>query len=136
MKNKVNKFRVLIADAHPVIRQCLRLYLELNDFRVVAEVASGVEAVEYSARLQPDVAIVDMYLPQGGGAKVAACLKRKHNTIRVLLLTPYDDRVYVGAAIEAGADACILKTAPLADLCRAVEALGSISSAAQSQYSA
>lgn len=102
--------RLLLADDHDVFRQSLRQVLESEpDFVVVAEARSGAEAVRLAEEHQPDVAIVDVRMPELNGiAAVAEILRQSPNTA-VLMLSVHADRQYVIRSVEAGARGYMLK---------------------------
>ncbi|HKB29512.1 MAG TPA: response regulator transcription factor, partial [Streptosporangiaceae bacterium] len=82
------RIRVLIADDHPVVRQGLRTFLDVqDDMEVVAEAADGVTAVERAAALAPDVILLDLKMPGLDGVGVLAELRSRGITARALILT-------------------------------------------------
>src|SRR5690348_18389290 len=88
--------RVLIADDHPVVRQGLRTYLELQpDIEVAGEAGGGFVAAAQAERLSPDLAMLDMVMSQGDGLEAMHLLRAGPGTPRVVLLTglPADDPV-------------------------------------------
>src|SRR6185437_14075545 len=88
--------RVLIADDHPVVRQGLRTYLELQpDIEVAGEAGDGFDAAAQAEKLSPDVVLLDMVMPEGGGLEALRRIRAGRGTPRVVVLTsfPADDRV-------------------------------------------
>lgn len=113
--------RVLLADDHAVVRAGIRQFLEhASDITVVAEADDGAAARSLLARHQPDVAVLDIQMPQASGIEVTRWLRSEHPGIGVLVLTAYDDDPYVRAVVEAGANGYVLKTASPADIIQAV----------------
>ncbi len=113
--------RVLIADDHPVVRQGLRTYLELQpDIEVAGEAGSGIDAAAQAERLAPDVVLLDMVMPDGGGLEALRRIGSGDGTPRVVVLTsfPADDRVV--EAMRAGAAGYLLKDAQPAELLAAI----------------
>jgi CheY-like chemotaxis protein len=107
-----DKIRVLLADDHAVVRQGIRRFLEeADDIEVVAEAANGREALERIREHRPDVAVVDIRMPEMSGVEVTRRIRERYPQIRVLILTAYDDDPYVFALLQAGADGYVLKTA-------------------------
>ncbi len=102
--------RVLIAEDHTLVRQGTRQILEYAGFEVVAEAADGDTAVELARRLKPDVALLDLRLPGLNGIEATREIVRLEPSIRVVILSAYDDDDYVLAAMDAGASGYILKT--------------------------
>jgi DNA-binding NarL/FixJ family response regulator len=102
--------KLLLVDDHPVVRDGLRRIQELEPrIKIVGDAATMAAAVESARRLQPDVILMDVRLPEGDG--IAACrqIKAFLPEARVLFLTSYADNRFVLAAMEAGADGYLLK---------------------------
>ena len=98
------KIRVLLVDDHAVVRQGLRMFIEMQeDMEVVGEGANGSEAVALAARLKPDVILLDLLMPQMDGVEATRRIRENDPQARVLILTSFgeDDRVF--PAIRAGA---------------------------------
>ncbi|MGI5157537.1 response regulator [Microbispora sp. CA-102843] len=114
---------LVIADDHPVVRHGLRSIFEVSSgFAVLGEAADGAEAIELVTRLDPDVVLMDLRMPGGGGVEAIAELSRRGARARVLVLTTYDTDSDTLPAIEAGATGYLLKDAPRDDLFGAVRA--------------
>ena len=115
--------RLLIADDHPVVRDGLRgMVAEEPDLEVVGEAATGVEALALVPRVRPDVALVDLRMPELDGVGTIRALRERHPEVRVLVLTTFDTEREVVSAIEAGATGYLLKDSPRAELFRAIRA--------------
>jgi DNA-binding NarL/FixJ family response regulator len=112
--------RVLLAEDHKLVRQGTRLYLESMGVEVIGEATSGREAVEMARALHPDVVIMDIHLPELTGIEATRRILHDNRDIRILVLTAYDDPVYVQALLDAGADGYILKSAELSEMFRAL----------------
>jgi DNA-binding NarL/FixJ family response regulator len=102
---------VLIAEDHAIVRQGTRLLLESAGIQVIGEAVDGVQAVQLARELRPDVVLMDIHLPQLTGIEATRRIRHELPQVRVLVLTAYDDPVYVAALLSAGADGFILKTA-------------------------
>ncbi|MFJ4417342.1 response regulator [Streptomyces sp. NPDC088925] len=114
---------LLIADDHPVVRDGLRgMFAADAGFRVVGEAAGGREAVDRTLALDPDVVLMDLRMPEGGGVAAIAALRARGARARVLVLTTYDSDTDTLPAIEAGATGYLLKDAPREELFAAVRA--------------
>ncbi|MEX1656091.1 response regulator transcription factor [Streptomyces pseudovenezuelae] len=114
---------VLIVDDHPVVRDGLRgMFESAPGFTVLGEASNGVEAVERAAALDPDVILMDLRMPGGGGVDAIRELTRVRARAKVLVLTTYDTDSDTLPAIEAGATGYLLKDAPRDELCTAVRA--------------
>lgn len=112
--------RVLLADDHKIVRQGTRLYLESMGIEVLGEAANGLEAVEMVRRLQPDVVIMDIHMPDLTGIEATRRIRHEQDDVRVLVLTAYDNPTYIHALLNAGADGFILKTAEFSELFKAL----------------
>jgi DNA-binding NarL/FixJ family response regulator len=117
--------RVLIADDQSLVRAGFRLVLENHDdMEVVGEASNGHEAVYGAGRLEPDVVLMDIRMPELDGIAATREITQRH-PIRVLVLTTYDLDEYVYDALQAGASGFLLKDTPptqLVDGIRAVAA--------------
>ncbi|UOZ08548.1 response regulator transcription factor [Amycolatopsis sp. WQ 127309] len=104
--------RVLLADDHAMFRSGMRALLDTQpDFTCVGEASDGREAVAETARLRPDVAVLDVRMPRLDGlAATEAILSAPGNDTRVLVLTTYDADEYVYRALRAGASGFLLKS--------------------------
>ncbi|HEY8601644.1 MAG TPA: response regulator transcription factor [Thermomicrobiales bacterium] len=113
--------RVLIADDQRLMRDGLRALLELQDgIVIVGEAGNGVEALDQSAELAPDVVLMDVRMPQMTGVEATRTLRERGARPRILVLTTFDDDQYVFDALKAGASGYVLKDLPAADLAAAI----------------
>ncbi|MEI5526724.1 response regulator transcription factor [Streptomyces brasiliscabiei] len=114
---------LLVVDDHPVVRDGLRgMFDNAPGFRVLGEASNGVEAVALTAALDPDVVLMDLRMPGGGGVDAIRELTRRAARAKVLVLTTYDTDSDTLPAIEAGATGYLLKDAPREELFTAVRA--------------
>ncbi|WP_333736580.1 response regulator transcription factor [Streptomyces sp. IBSBF 2806] len=114
---------LLIVDDHPVVRDGLRgMFESAPGFRVVGEAANGVEALSAAATGDPDVILMDLRMPGGGGVDAIRELTRRGARAKILVLTTYDTDSDTLPAIEAGATGYLLKDAPRDELFTAVRA--------------
>lgn len=115
--------RLLIVDDHPAFRRGLELMLsDVDDIEVVAQAASGEEAVELAAQVPPDVVLMDLRMPGLDGIESTRRLKRLHSSLSVVVLTMFEDDASVFAAMRAGARGYVLKGADQDEIERAVRA--------------
>lgn len=106
----MERIGVLIADDHPVVRRGLRTFLELqDDIDVVGEASNGEEAVERVRDLLPDVALVDLVMPQLGGIEAIRRIRALSPSTKVIVLTSFADDENVFPAVKAGAAGYLLK---------------------------
>jgi two-component system, NarL family, response regulator NreC len=118
------QIRILLADDHTIIRSGLRLLLEQQpDFKVVAEASDGREAVELVSKHHPEIAVLDIGMPQLNGIEATQQITSKEPQTHVVILSMHTDESYVLRALKAGASAYILKNSAEADLIRAVRSV-------------
>jgi DNA-binding NarL/FixJ family response regulator len=113
--------KVLIVDDHAVVRHGLKSAIESHGYEVVAVAGSINEAQAFMTQKQPDAIIVDINLPDGSGFDLVAWSRRISPKTVVVVLTLNDGADYVRAAKSAGANAFIVKSAPLSDLIAALD---------------
>ena len=113
--------KVLIVDDHTVVRHGLKSAIESHGYEVVAEAGSINQAQAFMAQTNPDAIVVDINLPDGSGFDLVAWARKVSPTVVIVVLTLNDGADYVRAAKKAGANAFIVKNAPLADLIAALD---------------
>jgi two-component system, NarL family, response regulator NreC len=114
--------RVLIADDHAVVRTGLRALISAETtFSLVGEASGGVEAVELTRQLQPDVLVLDLSMPDLDGISVTKRIKKEFEKIHLLILTVHEDEALVKEAIRSGASGYIIKNAAEAELIAAIK---------------
>lgn len=113
--------RILLADDHTLMRQGLRRILEDEPgFQVVAEASSGLEAVELARLHKPDIAVVDVAMPELNGIEATSQILKESPHTGVLMLSMYADERYVVRAIKAGARGYLLKNSAGEELIEAI----------------
>jgi DNA-binding NarL/FixJ family response regulator len=113
--------KVLIVDDHVVVRHGLKSAIQSHGYEVVAEAGSVNEAQAFMAQTNPDAIIVDINLPDGSGFDLVAWSRRVSPRTAIVVLTLNDGADYVRAAKSAGANAFIIKNAPLSDVIAALD---------------
>ena len=115
------KIEVILADDHAVVRAGIRQFLEhATDISVIAEADDGEMARILINQHRPDVAVLDIQMPQASGIEVTRWIRANYPEVGVLVLTAYDDDPYVMAVLQAGANGYVLKTAAPAEIVQAV----------------
>lgn len=113
--------RVLLAEDQAMVRGALAALLHLEeDIEVVAEVARGDEVVPVALETRPDVALLDIEMPGGGGLSAARTLHERLPSCRIVILTTFGRSGYLRQAMESGAIGFLLKDAPAAELAIAI----------------
>jgi DNA-binding NarL/FixJ family response regulator len=103
--------RILVADDHPLMRRGIRGLLdEQRGWTVVAEAGNGREAVDQAKRLKPDVAVLDVTMPELDGLEATRRLREAVPDTKVLILTMHESRQMVRRLLEAGASGYVLKS--------------------------
>ena len=115
--------KVLLADDHPLTRAGLASWLkEESEFELIAEADDGESAWQAIYECRPDVALLDIEMPNGSGIEVAERVTKAALPVKVVMLTAYKAQQYVMASLRAGATGFVLKTAPFEHLRSAIEA--------------
>jgi DNA-binding NarL/FixJ family response regulator len=121
----VSPLRVLIADDHPVFRAGLRMLIEQQaDMDCVAEAGTAGEAVDRAMALKPDVAVIDLRMPDRTGTWATRRIAAEAPGVAVLLLTMHEDQESVIAAMHAGAHGYAVKGSDEDDIIRAIRSVG------------
>jgi DNA-binding NarL/FixJ family response regulator len=120
-KGLMQKISVLLADDHTVVRQGLRALLSAEtDIDIVGEAENGRQAVQQAKKLMPDVAVVDIAMPQLNGLEATRQIMHAVPSTKVLILSSYSDDEYVQQLTEAGAAGYLIKQTAATDLLKAI----------------
>ncbi len=115
------KIRVLIADDHAVVREGFRKVLEeQSDMTVVGEAGDGVQALKKAKSLTPDVALMDIAMPELTGLEAVKLIKEAVPTTEVVLLSMHNKDAYVHQALASGAKGYVLKASPSSEVVEAI----------------
>ncbi len=108
----MDKIKILFADDHAIVRDGLRsLFRSDPQFAIVGEASDGAEAVKMVERFNPDVAVLDISMPNVNGVEATRIIKKDHPSTRILILTIHENDEYIQEMILAGADGYVLKNA-------------------------
>jgi RNA polymerase sigma factor (sigma-70 family) len=120
----MKKIRILLADDHTLIRGGLRLTIEQNpDLVVVGEAEDGRQAVALAASLRPDVAVLDIGMPNLNGIEAAKQITEADSAPAVVVLSMHRDETYILRALKAGVRGYLLKDSAESDLVRAIRSV-------------
>jgi two-component system response regulator NreC len=118
---KQAKMRLLVCDDHTLFREGLKAILQTDpSIEVVGEAADGKQAVECVHRLHPDIVLMDISMPKMIGYEAISRIKKTEGTVKILVLTMYEDEEIIGLCLNSGAAGYILKDAPAAQLIEAL----------------
>jgi DNA-binding NarL/FixJ family response regulator len=121
---RMTRTRILIVDDHEVVREGLRALLSRREgFEVVGQAGSAAEAVAEAAKMQPDIIVMDVRLPDGSGIEACREVREARPQTRVIMLTSYADDDAVMASILAGASGYVLKQTRGSALADAISAV-------------
>lgn len=119
--NDIRPIRVLLVDDHAVVRSGLAAFMMVfDDMECVGEACDGREAVEKCARLQPDVVLMDLVMPEMDGATATRHIRERWPQIQVVIMTSFKEDDLVQGALRAGAIAYLLKNTSADELASAI----------------
>jgi DNA-binding NarL/FixJ family response regulator len=119
-----SEIKVVIADDHPVFRQGLRQVIESDrQLKVLGEASDGASAIEMIEQTGPDVAVLDVSMPDGDGFEVARVLKQKRLNVAIIFLTMHKDERFLNAALDLGVKGYLLKDSAVADIIASIKAV-------------
>ena len=117
---------VILADDHKILRAGLKSLLETEfDIEVIAEADNGRETVALARKLEPDVVVMDVAMPDMNGVDATVRITRQSPQVRVLALSGHSDGVYVKGMLESGAKGYLLKDAAAEELITAIRTVAS-----------
>ncbi len=121
---RTGRIRVLVADDHQLLRQAMRVMLEMSEqLVVVAEASDGREAVELADRLKPDIVLMDLAMPGPNGVEATSQIVKQNPRTKVLIVTGYVDDQRVLSALRAGAHGYVVKRSDVNELLLAIQAV-------------
>ncbi|MBV7512611.1 response regulator transcription factor [Pseudomonas sp. PDM25] len=118
--------RVALIDDHALVRDGIKALLAvMAPLEVVGEAESGADAIEMVGRCQPDLLLVDISLRDMNGLELTRVLRSQYPSLKVLVLSMYDNNEYVSESVRAGASGYVLKNSPSREIIAAIEAIAS-----------
>ena len=113
--------KIIIADDHDLVREAMRSLLDSQpDLRLIDEAKDGQEAIELTRLQRPDLVLMDVRMPKMNGFEATQTIKEELPTTKVLIMSAYEDSVFVSDAVRAGADGYVLKLSPVQELLDAI----------------
>jgi len=120
----IGKIRIVLADDHPIVLDGLRNLIRAEpDFALVGEAVSGLSALKIIREQRPDVAVLDISMPELNGILLSRRLAGEMPALRLLVLTLHEDRAYLNQALEAGVRGYVLKRSAVENLVQAIRAV-------------
>jgi DNA-binding NarL/FixJ family response regulator len=120
----IGTIRIVLADDHPIVLDGLRNLIRAErDFELVGEAASGLSALKIIREQRPDVAVLDISMPELNGILLSRRLAGEMPALKLLVLTLHEDRAYLNQALEAGVRGYVLKRSAVENLVQAVRAV-------------
>ena len=113
--------RILIAEDQELIRSSLQIVLDLEeDLEVIGSVENGQQAVDFCEKVQPDIILMDINMPEMDGIKATKQIKNLHPAVKIIVLTTFQEMNYVVGALHAGAEGYLLMAIDTKDLAAGV----------------
>jgi DNA-binding NarL/FixJ family response regulator len=120
----MTKTRIVLADDHPIVLDGMRNLIQVEkDFELVGEAASGLAALKIIRDQKPDVAVLDISMPEINGIVLCRRLGGEAPELKVVILSLHEDRAYLNLALDAGARGYILKTSAVENLVNGIRAI-------------
>ena len=121
--NSKQNIRVMIVDDHDMVRNGLSVLIEIyDDFELIGVAASGQEAVELYSQLLPDVIVMDLIMPEMDGVEAMRRIKSISSQAQIIVLSSFQEKELVSAALQAGAISYLLKNVSIDELAEAIRA--------------
>ncbi|MBK8902495.1 MAG: response regulator transcription factor [Anaerolineaceae bacterium] len=113
--------RIAIADDHDMLRKGISAFLDTNpDFELVGEATTGIEAIELCMASQPDIVLMDLYMPEMDGVAAIKAIKKAFPNIQIIALSSFSERDLIQSALEAGANGYLLKNVSAGKLAESI----------------
>ena len=120
----MKKIRVLLAEDHTIVRQGIAALLGAeSDMEVVGEASNGLEAIELAKKLSPEVILMDIGMRQLNGLEATREIKRQFPSMKILVLTMYENEEWIFQILKAGASGYLIKDSAMTDLTSALRAV-------------
>jgi DNA-binding NarL/FixJ family response regulator len=122
---RLETLRILIAEDHPLFRKgMIALLSSVPEFEVIGEAKTGEEAIERAAQMQPDVILMDLQMPEVNGIEATRTILQQNPSVRILIVTLFEDDDSVFMALRAGARGYVLKDSDEEEMLASIRAVG------------
>ena len=122
----MQKIRIILVDDHYVVRNGIRaLFDDEEEIEVIGEASNGLEAIAKVIELKPDIAILDISMPQMNGLDAAAIINAEHSDTKTLIMSMHDNKDYILRSMEVGADGYLLKDSSKEEIVKAIKVVAS-----------
>lgn len=120
----MDTIQILLADDHPIVRQGIRSLLEsMPEFKVIGEASDGIEAIDMIEKEIPDIAFVDIMMPNLNGLEVTKQVSKRNLNTKIIILSMYANSTYAVRAFRNGASGYVLKDADQSEIVKAAHAV-------------
>lgn len=118
----IDKIKIILVDDHYIVRNGIRaLFDDVEEIEVIGEASNGVEAIAKVAELQPDIAILDISMPQMNGLDAAEIIHNQYPETKTLIMSMHDNKEYILRSLEVGADGYLLKDSSKEEIIKAIK---------------
>lgn len=123
-ESHVDRIKIVLADDHKIVRECLRALLQAEpDMEVLGEVSDGLQVADTVQRLDPDVLMLDLMMPGLNGLEAARLVHESSPQVRILILSMYGNEHYLREAMQNGATGYVRKDESMETLVEAIHAV-------------
>lgn len=120
----MKEIRIFIADDHPVFLSGLRMIIESEpSLKIIGDAANGAKALAQIQSLQPDVAVLDLNMPDKNAFEIVRALREENSRVKIIFLTMDDEEATLNSALDLGVKGYILKDSAVADIVNAIKAV-------------
>lgn len=119
-----DKIKIILVDDHYIVRNGIRaLFDDVDEIEVIGEASNGIEAISKVAELKPDIAILDISMPQMNGLDAAEIIHNQYPETKTLIMSMHDNKEYILRSLEVGADGYLLKDSSKEEIIKAIKAV-------------
>ena len=117
-----DKIKIILVDDHYIVRNGIRaLFDDVDEIEVIGEASNGIDAISKVAELHPDIAILDISMPQMNGLDAAEIIHKQYPETRTLIMSMHDNKEYILRSLEVGADGYLLKDSSKEEIIKAIK---------------